>query len=88
LRQYQRRQIRCRLQSQCKAISRHGYRTLKDATGKAFGLEQFAAAQKPEGQFTEVSYVSPRPGTDPTPVPKVSFTTRAGDLMCGVGFYK
>jgi hypothetical protein len=63
-------------------------RTLKDSTGKAFGLEQFAAAQKPEGQFTEVSYLFPRPGTDPTPVPKVSFTTRVADLMCGVGYYK
>src|SRR6516162_4027536 len=29
-------------------------RTLKDSTGKAFGAEQFAAAQKPEGQSTEV----------------------------------
>src|SRR3984893_13845713 len=63
-------------------------RTLKDSAGKAFGLEQFAAAQKPEGQFTEVSYLFPRPGTDPTPVPKVSFTTRVADLMCGVGYYK
>jgi hypothetical protein len=63
-------------------------RTLKDSTGKAFGLEQFAAAQKPEGELTEVSYVFPRPGTDPTPAPKVSFTTRVGDLMCGVGYYK
>jgi Single Cache domain 2 len=63
-------------------------RTLKDSTGKAFGQEQFAAAQKPEGQLTEVSYLFPRPGPDSTPVPKVSFTTRAGDLMCGVGYYK
>ena len=63
-------------------------RTLKDSTGKAFGLEQFAAAQKPEGQFTEVSYLFPRPGANTTPVPKVSFTTRVADLVCGVGYYK
>src|ERR1700730_3754266 len=63
-------------------------RTLKDSTGKAFGLEQFAAAQKPEGQITEVSYMFPRPGTDTTPVPKVSFSTKVGDLICGVGYYK
>ena len=63
-------------------------RTLKDSTGKAFGLEQFAAAQKQEGQFTEVSYLFPRPGANTTPVPKVSFTTRADDLVCGVGYYK
>jgi hypothetical protein len=63
-------------------------RTLKDVTGKAVGLEQFATAQKPEGQLTETSYLFPRPGTDTTPVPKVSFTTKVGDLVCGVGYYK
>ena len=63
-------------------------RTYKDATGKAFGLEQLAAAQKPEGQFTEVSYMFPKPGADKTPVQKVSFTTRVDDLVCGVGYYK
>jgi hypothetical protein len=63
-------------------------RTLKDSTGKAFGQEQFAAAQKPEGELTEVSYLFARPGTNPTPVPKVSFTTKIGDLVCGVGYYK
>ena len=63
-------------------------RTLKDSTGKAFGLEQFAAAQKPEGQITEVSYLFPRPGADTTPVPKVGFSTKVGDLVCGVGYYK
>jgi hypothetical protein len=51
-------------------------RTIKDASGKA------------EGQITEVSYVFPRPGYDQTPVSKVSFVTRAGDLGCGVGYYK
>jgi hypothetical protein len=64
-------------------------RTLKDANGKAFGQELYAAYQKPEGQFTEVSYMFPRPGADKTPVPKVSIVTRAGpDLGCGVGYYK
>ena len=63
-------------------------RTLKDSTGKAFGLEQFAAAQKPEGQITEVSYLFPKPGTTAPAVPKVSFVTRVGDLGCGVGYYK
>jgi hypothetical protein len=63
-------------------------RTLKDSTGKAFGLEQYAAAQKPEGQLTEVSYLFAKPGPDTTPVPKVNFTTKVGDLICGVGYYK
>ena len=63
-------------------------RTLKDPTGNVYGLELYAAAQKPEGQITEVSYQFPRPGADPKPVPKVSFVTRVGELGCGVGYYK
>jgi hypothetical protein len=64
-------------------------RTIKDANGKAFGAELYAAYQKPEGEITEVSYMFPRPGADKTPVAKASFATRAGDdLGCGVGFYK
>ena len=63
-------------------------RTLKDSTGKAFGQELYDAYQKPEGQITEVSYMLVRPGPDTTPVPKVSFATRVGDLGCGVGYYK
>jgi hypothetical protein len=31
-------------------------RTLKDATGKNFGLELYAAGKKPEGQITKVRY--------------------------------
>lgn len=63
-------------------------RILKDPTGKVFGPELYAAAQKPEGQITEVNYMFPRPGTDKTPVAKVTFVTKAGDLGCGVGYYK
>jgi len=62
-------------------------RELKDATGKAYGQELFAAGQKPEGQITEVSYEFARPG-DPKPVAKVSYVTRVGDIYCGVGYYK
>jgi hypothetical protein len=61
-------------------------RNNKDSTGKAFGLELYAAAK--EGQITEVSYMFPMPGADKTPVAKVSFVTGAGDLGCGVGYYK
>jgi hypothetical protein len=63
-------------------------RALKDATGKEIGKEQYAAAQKPEGQITEVSYMFARPGPDPKPFPKVAFVTKAGELGCGVGYYK
>src|ERR1039458_4235179 len=63
-------------------------RTLKDSTGKNFGRELYAAGQKPEGQITKVSYMFPKPGADPKPMPKVSFVTKVRDLTCGVGYYK
>jgi hypothetical protein len=63
-------------------------RDLKDPTGRVFGPELYAAAQKPEGQISEVGYMFPRPGADQTPVPKITFVTKAGDLGCGVGYYK
>ena len=61
-------------------------RTLKDATGKMYGPDLYAAAK--EGQITEVSYIFPKPGTDTTPVAKISLVTKVGDLGCGVGYYK
>jgi hypothetical protein len=63
-------------------------RTLKDSTGNPFGQELFTAGQKPEGRVSEVSYLFPKPGPDKTPVQKVSFVTRVGDIYCGVGYYK
>jgi hypothetical protein len=64
-------------------------KTLKDATGKLFGVEIAAAYQKAEGVITEVNYMFPRPGPDKTPVQKVSLITRVSDdLGCGVGYYK
>ena len=38
-------------------------KTLRDAEGKKYGLEMYTAAQKPEGEITEVSYLFPRPVT-------------------------
>jgi hypothetical protein len=63
-------------------------RSQKDASGKPFGMDLFAAGQKPEGQITEVSYMFPKPGADPKPAQKESYVTRIGDLACGVGYYK
>jgi hypothetical protein len=64
-------------------------RTLKDPTGKVYGVELYAAGQKPEGQITEVSdYMFPKPGTTTPVFPKVSFVTKVGELGCGVGYYK
>ena len=63
-------------------------RTLKDATGKAYGQEIYAAGQKPEGEITEVSYLFAKPN-DPKPAAKTSFVTRVNDdFACGVGYYK
>src|SRR5262245_44552454 len=47
-------------------------RTLKDPNGKTFGLAQFAAAHKSEGQLTEVSYLVPNSGAHTTPLLKAS----------------
>lgn len=64
-------------------------RTLTDPAGKRFGLEIYSAAQKAEGQISEIAgYMFPKPGTTAPAVPKVSFVTRVGDLGCGVGYYK
>jgi signal transduction histidine kinase len=59
--------------------------TIKDKDGKALGEEMMKVAA--EGKVGEVTYVWPRPG-DTTPVQKVSFVTRVGDQVCGVGYYK
>ena len=64
-------------------------KTLRDAEGKKYGLEMYTAAQKPEGEITEVpSYMFPKPGTLSPTFEKVSFVTKVGDLGCGVGYYK
>ena len=63
-------------------------KALKDPTGKVYGQEIYAAAQKPEGQITEVSYMAPKPGTTAPAIAKVSFVTKVNDLICGVGYYK
>ncbi len=57
-----------------------------DKNGKKLGEEMQKVAT--EGKVTEVSYMWPRPGADATPVQKVSFVTKVGDQICGVGYYK
>jgi hypothetical protein len=81
--------------TQAKQLMGQDIRILKDPTGKAFGLELYAAAK--EGQTIQVNYMFPRPGGDTTPgqpvsfttpSPKVSFVTKVGDLGCAVGYFK
>ncbi len=60
----------------------------KDVAGKAYGLELYAAAQKPAGEISEVSYMFLRPGSSQEPSPKTAFVTRAAELGCAVGYYQ
>lgn len=63
-------------------------RELTDAVGNAYGEKMFRAAQKPEGEISEVSYMFPRPIENSDPVDKISFIQRVGDLAFGVGYYQ
>jgi signal transduction histidine kinase len=58
---------------------------LKDKNGKAFAKEMLEVAK--EGKVSEVSYQFPRPG-ETQPAQKVSYVTKIGDQVCGVGYYK
>jgi hypothetical protein len=63
-------------------------RTLTDSTGRHFGQELYdKMAKAKDGEIVEHSFMFPRPGGT-TPVQKVAFVMRAGDLYCGVGYYK
>ncbi len=58
---------------------------LKDKANFALGEEMYKVAK--EGALAEVAYMWPKPsGGDP--VAKVSYVTKVGDLVCGVGYYK
>ncbi len=58
---------------------------LVDKKGKKLGEELIKVAA--DGKIGEVDYFFPRPGgTDP--VEKVTFVTKAGTQICGVGYYK
>ena len=60
-------------------------RDIKDPAGKAIGEEFYAVAT--EGEFNVVEYVWPRPG-ETEPSPKASYITKAGNQICGAGYYK
>ena len=50
--------------------------------------EGYKAAQKSEGEITDVSYMFPKPGSEQQLAPKVAFVTRVGELACAVGYYQ
>jgi signal transduction histidine kinase len=58
---------------------------IKDVKGFAFGEEIMRTAT--EGKVSEITYLWPRPGSK-KPIEKVSFVTKVGDQICGVGYYK
>jgi hypothetical protein len=58
---------------------------LKDKSGKAFGEEIFKVAET--GKVKQVTYMWPRPGQT-EPVQKITYVTKVGDQICGVGYYK
>ena len=59
---------------------------IKDKNGFALGAEMLKVAA--EDKIAEVAYMWPKPGTDTTPVAKVSYVTKVAGLVCGVGYYK
>ena len=73
-------------------VTAHPYankgKQLRDILGKkGYPLGQEVMQKATEGTIREVTYWWPRPATD-TPLAKTAFYTKAGDQICGVGYYK
>ena len=66
------------------ALVGRNVRTLRDASGKAFGEEMHRQAR--EGQVSEVTFVSPVPGKVEQAIRR-SYVTAVGDQVCGVSSY-
>lgn len=60
-------------------------RDIEGKKGAPFGEEIMQTAA--EGTIKTVTYWWPRPGSD-KPLEKTAFYTKAGDQVCGVGYYK
>jgi hypothetical protein len=60
-------------------------KTLKDRNGNPINLD--AAKKKPEGEITTIDYEFAKPGTINEQVPKETYITKIGILICGVGYY-
>ena len=73
-------------------VTAHPYgqrgKQLREIFGKkGYPLGQEIMQKATEGTIREVTYWWPRPGSD-TPLEKTAFYTKAGDQICGVGYYK
>jgi hypothetical protein len=62
-------------------------RTLKDVNGKPFGEELYKLGSQ-DNVVENSGALFPRPAADKTPVTKITFIARAGNVACGVGYYK
>ena len=60
-------------------------RDIEGKRGAPFGETVMQNAT--EGTIKETTYWWPHPGSD-TPLEKTAFYTKAGDQICGVGYYK
>ena len=60
-------------------------RDIEGKKGSPFGKEIMQKAA--EGTIKEITYWWPRPGSD-KPLEKTTLYTKAGDQICGVGYYK
>jgi hypothetical protein len=79
-----------RLRQETSACQPHMVQTVRELLGGERQAEEARVGEDVECYIlaTEEPTVWPRPGPDKTPVAKVSFVTKAGDLGCGVGYYK
>jgi hypothetical protein len=68
-----------------KTVIGRDVRAYRDTTGYAFGDAFYRDSR--QDVIKTFEYLWPHPG-DTKPVPKVSFTSRIGGLVCGVGYYK
>jgi hypothetical protein len=73
-------------------VTAHPYankgKQLRDILGKkGYPLGEEMMQKATEGTIREVTYWWPRPGTD-MPLEKISYYTKVGDQICGVGYYK
>ena len=73
-------------------VTAHPYgqkgKQLREIFGKkGYPLGQEMMQKATEETMKEVTYWWPRPGSD-TPLQKTAFYTKAGDQICGVGYYK
>ena len=60
-------------------------KTLKDVDGNPINVN--AATQKPDGEITTIDYEFSKPKSVDKQVPKETYITKVGDLICGVGYY-